>query len=66
MRWGDAIGNMLEEGIPRGGGGGGSVRQESRRGRVGGEGLTQGHIEDDGTGIGRGLERDQIVMFMLT
>ena len=46
--------------------GGGSVRQESRRGRAGGEGFTQDHMEDDGIGIGRGLERDQIVMFMLT
>ena len=45
---------------------GGSIRQETRRRRKGGEGVTQGLMEDDGIGIGRGLERDQIVMFMLT
>ena len=45
---------------------GGSVRQVSRRGRAGVKGVTQDHMEDDGIGIDRGLERDQIVMFMPT
>ena len=39
-------------------GGEGGIRQESRRGRAGEEGVTQGLMEDDGVGIGRGLEMD--------